>query len=560
MITLNRPSILLLIPLLIPLLSLSTVSAFAAPAQQEQLDQSRAQEEARQERLGEERVETIVSPPTSTDLPADESVRFHISQITIENQVERFQFLERIAHPYVGKDLSLSDINKLIHAMNQSLMARGFSTSRVVVPEQNLSSGELRLVLQLGYINAVRFAEESDTLYWKNLFPFRKGDILNVRDIEQGIEQAKRLPSQDISVQLLPSDQPQRTDVVLTVKRGKNFYGTISVDDSGLEDTGKLQWYTSVGIDQIFQRNDILRVGMNLDGAQDGYAKGTRGHNISYTIPYGAHTFTFSYQRSKYHQTVESRPYDFISAGDTNISTFSWDYVLHRSSSMKTSMDIRLKKRNSHSFINDVELPIQAMHQTSMEIGFAERLYLQRNTLYFRLAHRFGLGWLGAQKEKPYADAPKTLYRMWLLDVDFVHPFTFGHRPATFTTSFHGQWTMDDMRLYGVDMISMGNRYTVRGFDGETTLMGTNGWYLRNELSTRFPKQKAELYLGLDVGAVYGYGTEVYNGHAIAGAAIGLRGTLADASYDVFAAAPIIKPEGFHTPNVTYGFSLGLKF
>ena len=84
------------------------------------------------------------------------------------------------------------------------------------MPEQNLLFGELRLVLQLGYINAVRFAEESDMLYWKNLFPFRKGDILNVRDIEQGIEQAKRLPSQDISVQLLPSDQPQRTDVVLT--------------------------------------------------------------------------------------------------------------------------------------------------------------------------------------------------------------------------------------------------------------------------------------------------------------------------------------------------------
>ena len=153
------------------------------------------------------------------------------------------------------------------------------------------------------------------------------------------------------------------TDVLLTVTRGKNVYGTISLDDSGLKDTGKLQLYGNVGVDQIFQRNDILRVGMNLDGAQDGYAKGTRGHNVSYTIPYGAHTFTFSYQRSKYHQTVESRPYAFISAGDTNISTFSWDYVLHRSSSMKTSMDIRLKKRNSHSFINDVELPIQAMHQ-----------------------------------------------------------------------------------------------------------------------------------------------------------------------------------------------------
>ena len=115
---------------------------------------------------------------------------------------------------------------------------------------------------------------------------------------------------------------------------------------------------------------------------------------------------------------------------------------------------------------------------------------------------------------------------MWLLDVDFVHPFEFCHRPATFTTSFHGQYTMDDMRLYGVDMISMGNRYTVRGFDGEVTLMGTNGWYLRNEFASRFPKQKAELYLGLDVGAVYGHGTEVYNGHVIAGTVLGLRGAM----------------------------------
>ena len=556
MITLNRLSILLLIPLL----SFSAVPVIAAPAQQEQLDQSRAQESERQERLGEERVETIVAPPPSADLPADESVRFHISQITIDNQVERFRFLERIARPYKDKELSLSDINKLINAMNQSLMARGFSTSRIAIPEQNLSSGELRLVLQIGYIGTVRFAEGSSSLYWKNLFPFHEGDILNVRDIEQGIEQAKRLPSQDISVQLLPSDQPQRTDVVLTVKRGKNFYGTISVDDSGLEDTGKLQWYTSIGIDQPFHKNDMLRIGMNLDGAHDGYEKGTRGHNISYTYPYGRHTFSFSYQRSKYHQTVESIPYNFISAGDSNISMLSWDYVLHRSAAMKTSMDIRLRKRNSHSFLNGVELPIQAMHQTSMEVGFAERLYLQRDTLYFRLAHRFGLGWLGAQKEKTYPDAPKTLYRMWLLDVDFVHPFEFSHRPATFTTSFHGQYTMDDMRLYGVDMISMGNRYTVRGFDGETTLTGTNGWYLRNELSTRFPKQKAELYLGLDVGAVYGYGTEVYNGHVIAGTVLGLRGAMDMLSYDVFAAKPIQKPEGFRTSDVTYGFSLGMKF
>lgn len=116
--TLKRPSLLLLIPLL----SFSAPPAIAAPAQQEQLDQSRAQEAERQERLGEERMEAIVAPPSSADLPTDESVRFHISQITIENQVERFRFLERIARPYVDKEMSLNDINKLINPMNPSPM------------------------------------------------------------------------------------------------------------------------------------------------------------------------------------------------------------------------------------------------------------------------------------------------------------------------------------------------------------------------------------------------------------------------------------------------------
>ena len=115
--TLNRSSL-----LLTALLSLSAPLAIAAPAQQEQLDQSRAQEAERQERLGEERVEAIVAPPSSADLPTDESVRLHISQITIENQVERFRFLERIARPYVDKEMSLNDINKLINPMNPSLM------------------------------------------------------------------------------------------------------------------------------------------------------------------------------------------------------------------------------------------------------------------------------------------------------------------------------------------------------------------------------------------------------------------------------------------------------
>ena len=112
-----------------PLLSLSSTTTIAAPAQQEQVDQSRAQEAERQERLGEERVETIVLPPPSADLLADESVRFHISHIRIENQSEQFRFLERIARPYKAfcqntefllyPTVFLHQLSRLANAVNQ---------------------------------------------------------------------------------------------------------------------------------------------------------------------------------------------------------------------------------------------------------------------------------------------------------------------------------------------------------------------------------------------------------------------------------------------------------
>ncbi len=41
---------------------------------------------------------------------------------------------------------------------------------------------------------------------------------------------------------------------------------------------------------------------------------------------------------------------------------------------------------------------------------------------------------------------------------------------------------MEPYPLITQDRFSIGGRYTVRGFDGETTLIGERGWLLRNDL------------------------------------------------------------------------------
>ena len=70
--------------------------------------------------------------------------------------------------------------------------------------------------------------------------------------------------------------------------------------------------------------------------------------------------------------------------------------MISRSQSERKALDISMIKRDSHYFINDMEIPVQAMDTTALEVGLSDRIYIGRNTLYVRLGHKQGTGWMGA--------------------------------------------------------------------------------------------------------------------------------------------------------------------
>ena len=103
----------------------------------------------------------------------------------------------------------------------------------------------------------------------KYAFPNNEGVILNIRRLEQGLEQMKRVSSSDVSMKLLPAEEADMTDVELSITKGKQIKGSLSVDDSGLEDTGSIQWNAALGIDRLFNANDLFRISGNADSSRD---------------------------------------------------------------------------------------------------------------------------------------------------------------------------------------------------------------------------------------------------------------------------------------------------
>ena len=534
-------------------------------AQQEQLQQDRDTQRERNLRLDAERVGTVVSEPALIDVPSDKNgASFYIKQIQLDGVPKELSFLNKIARKHEQKHVTVSDITNIRNAFQRKLLDKGFVTSQVYIPEQNLNAGTLQFMVMPGRVEDIRYSASSAHGPWRTAFSVRPGDILNIRDVEQGLEQMKRVSSQSVTMKLLPGTSVGTSIIELTIKQDKPVHGSISIDNSGLESTGVYQGSFTSSFDQVFRANDTFTMSLSGDLSGSGSIKGTRAASLNYVIPHGKDTFSVSFSKSRYHQTIQSDPYDFTYSGKSTTMKAKWNHVWSRTQREKRAFDISISTRHNHRFINDMEIPVQALRTTSMEFGVSNRKYIGNARLYSRLGFQWGIGALGAQPEHKASVAmggPTSRYHMWLVDVDYRKPFIMGHRPASFTSSFHGQWVQGGKRLYSVDTINIGNRYSIYGFDGEYTLMGDSGWYVRNEVSSVIPRLNTEVYLGLDVGAVYGKSTEALVGKTIAGTALGIRGNYSSGLlFDAFVSTPLYKPQGYHTKKFYSGFTVGYRF
>lgn len=150
-----------------------------------------------------------------------------------------------------------------------------------------------------------------------------------------------------------------------------------------------------------------------------------------------------------------------------------------------------------------------------------------------------------------------------MLDGNLSVPFAIAQQPFRYVTTFHSQYTGNTV-YYGDDL-TIGSRYTVRGFDGETMLAAARGFYWRNELQMPIGQTGQAIYAGLDYGRVWGPQPVALVGTTqLAGAVIGVKGSIGTRfgayAYDLFAGTPACKPSGFPTARITVGLQLTAQF
>ncbi|WP_168184715.1 ShlB/FhaC/HecB family hemolysin secretion/activation protein [Oleiagrimonas sp. MCCC 1A03011] len=531
----------------------------ANPQQQEQRqrDQREAAQRARERSEPHVRLQTSRNTDYHRlDLPR-ETPCFKLHAVQLKGRdLAAFSWVSRYLQHYVGRCVGQQGLQQIVHRASDLVLARGYVTTRLLIPQQNLSGGALHLLLIPGRVGRIRFASGSVHADWRSAFPLRPGDLLNLRAIEQGLEQMKRVPSQDVRINIAPGAQPGTSDLVLDVKRTHRMRVGFNYDDSGSEATGKQQGGVQLAVDQPLGMNDLFSMNVGYYVGPNAWRKGTRSNSFRYSVPWGNWTFAFDSSGYGYHQQIEGAQQTFESTGRSRTQSLSATRMVFRNASSRTSLRLSLSSRTAHSSIEGVEIEVQRRHTRAVELAILQRRYLGRAQLDLSLAQRRGVPWFGGQRDASghASGAPTFHYIINTLDVSLSLPFTWGERPWLWSSTLHAQDTRS--RLYAENFITIGGRYTVRGFDGERTLGAERGYFWRNSLTFPLGHSGASLYGGIDLGQVGGPSAPDNGGHTLGGAFIGTRGGKYGFHWDFFAGCALRAPRGFSTRTPAAGMQL----
>jgi hemolysin activation/secretion protein len=555
-------------------LAVAYAAISAAQTPTDLLRRSQDQERrAQDQRLQQERLQTTpdihlpsTPPRPSQSLIVGESPCFDIQMLTLSGGTdESFAWLLDYADghaqlnqpdPIQGKCLGAQGVQQIVDRLQNALIAKGYVTSRVLAPAQNLRTGTLSLQLIPGRIQSIQWTKGAGqrASRW-NTMPASSGDVLNLRDIEQALENYKRVPTADADIQIAPGTEPGTSDLIISHQQPMPFRLSATADDSGTRSTGKYQGSLTFSYDNWWTLSDLFYVTLlnDLGGADPGQ-RGTHGQTIHYSVPFGYWLAGLTHSNSRYHQTVAGANQDYLYSGTSNNIEVKLSRVLHRDAVGKTSISLKGFQRASNNYIDDAEVEVQRRVVGGLEWGLNHRKSWNGGSLDANVNYRRGTGAWGTlpAPEEAFGEGTSRM-KLWLLDASVQQTIAAGEQRLQYS----GTWRAQQNRtpLTPQDRFAIGGRFTVRGFDGLAVLSAERGWLIRNEISTTLPQQ-IQGYIGIDTGHVAGPSAAQLVGQSLTGGVMGLRGQWARVQYEVFMGRPLSKPDRFKTSNSTAGFSL----
>jgi len=456
--------------------------------QQEQLEAFRRQQQERQrERTVQDRLQ--LPPEERYQSEPGERHCFPIYSLEIRGDggLLSKEKQDALSRDFFGFCIGTRQISQLVESLTRHYFELGYVTTRIYLPQQDLGSATLRLEVVPGTVESLQFADPGSNrhLNLSTAMPLVEGEVFNLRELEQGLDQLNRLSSNNASVKLAPGEGPGASRVLVDNSPARRHRATLGYDNSGSESTGEnqrnllLEWDSPLGL------NDYSYLYYQGDTQDTADGLGSESASLHYSIPFRYWTYSLGLSQSEYLSTVAGFLTSFESSGVSRSLRTSAERLVYRDQQNKIGLQFGLVRKKSNNFIEDVLLETSSRTLSAASLGGSWQWYGPGGSSTFaELVYHRGLKQFGALEDGDGGGEPRAQFDKYTLNLNYRSGFSAWGRSWYWHSGLRGQYSPD--RLYSSEQFTLGTGNTVRGYKN-LGLSGDSGVVATLELGGHFP-------------------------------------------------------------------------
>lgn len=430
---------------------------------------------------------------------------FNISAINLEGaQIVSAALIEKATLPYLNQCLGLEHINTLLSVISNLYLERGYVTSRAYIAPQDLSDGSLDIVVLEGVIENISSADGSiSTTQLQWAFPAYAAMVLNIRDIEQGVENLNSLGQNSATVALNPGAERGGTQVVISNQLSKAWRGSLGINNSGVASTGEYQLDGNLVLDNLLGVNDttFFSASTNIGKHELPHAL-SRSYAVSWSMPVAYWQWSLQNSFYEYEQTVIGNVVNFSIHGSSLNSSVQLNRTLYRGQTGKLDVSASFIRKDSKNYIEDVFLETSSRTLYIWDLAGSYRHFLPKGTFSVNAHIHKSVSWFDA-KQQLVAAEDDFQFTKYQLNLAYNTQFHLGSVPLLYAVT--ADFLYSPKVILASEGLTVGGRYSVRGLS-QTSLFGYKGGYIRNDVSlpaeTSLPwLNQVQYYAGVDIGS-----------------------------------------------------------
>ncbi|MDD2713897.1 MAG: POTRA domain-containing protein [Simplicispira sp.] len=143
--------------------------------------------------------------------------------------------LGALAEPYLGREVDSQELNAFLRAIQSLYLSKGIETAVPVLPQQDLRSGTMNILLVEGRLGAVRFegAPEADRAWLGRWFDKQGGSVIGADELGRQLGVFNAASDYLAQGKYVPGDAFGRSDLQITLPdtRVSQFWSSLDVTD-----------------------------------------------------------------------------------------------------------------------------------------------------------------------------------------------------------------------------------------------------------------------------------------------------------------------------------------